>query len=159
MNPQMTQISMEKLKFSEKGFSLIELLLVLFITFFVISIVMKMSFEHIAAFNDEQIQFQTQLKIREAQFLAYANNEDFYITSRNGKFSVAQSTPTNIYFEQQLPPNIQLRFTRGEDKLSTFVIQSTMNTNGILSLHVETQRGNRQYTVNIGKGRFTYAKQ
>ena len=142
----------------EKGFSLIEILLVLFITFFVISIVMKMSFGHIAAFNDEQIQFQSQLKIREAQFLAYANNEDFYITSRDGKFSIAQSTPTNIYFEQKLPPNVQLRFSRGEDKLSTFVIQSTMNTNGILRLHVETQRGNQQYTLNIGKGRFTYVQ-
>ena len=158
MNPQATQINMEKLKISEKGFSLIELLLVLFITFFVVSIVMKMSFGYIATFNDEQIQFQTQLKIREAQFLAYANNEDFYITSRNGKFSIAQSKPTNIYFEQKLPPNVQLRFTRGEDKLTTFEIQSTMNTNGILSLHVETQRGNQQYTLNIGKGRFTYVQ-
>lgn len=153
------QINMNDLKIAEeKGFSLIEILLVLFITFFVISIGMKMSFGHIAAFNDEQIQFQSQLKIREAQFLAYANNEDFYITSRDGKFSIAQSTPTNIYFEQKLPPNVQLRFTRGEDKLSTFVIQSTMNTNGILRLHVETQRGNQQYTLNIGKGRFTYVQ-
>lgn len=157
MNPQMTQISMKKL--GEKGFSLIEILLVLFITFFIVSFVMKMSFGHIATFNDEQIQFQTQLKIREAQFLAYANNEEFYITSLNGRFSIAQSIPSNIYFEQQLPSNIHLRFTRGEYPLSTFVIQPTMNTNGIVGLHVESERGKLQYTLNIGKGRFTYAKQ
>lgn len=142
----------------ERGFSLIELLLVMFITFFIISIVMKMSFDHIATFNDYQIQYESQLKIREAQFLAYANKEDFYITLRNGRFSIAQSTPRNLYFEQYLPSDVQLRFTRGQYPLSTFVIRSTMITNGITKLHVDSERGNQQYTLNIGKGRFTYAK-
>ena len=143
----------------EQGFSLIELLLVMFITFFVTSIVMKMSFNHIATFNDFQIQYESQLKIREAQFLAYANKEDFYITLRNGRFSIAESTPRNIYFEQYLPADVQLKFTRGRYPLSTFVIRSTMVTNGIVSLHVDSERGNQQYTLNIGKGRFTHAKQ
>jgi len=149
---------MNKIAINERGFSLIELLLVLCITFSVISIVMKMSFNHIATFIDEQIQYESQLKIREAQFLAYANNEDFYITLRNERFSIAQSKPDNLYFEQYLPDDVKLRFTRGEDRLSTFVIYSTMMTNGIVKLHVDTKRGNQQYTLNIGKGRFTYAK-
>lgn len=144
---------------NEQGFSLIELLLVMFITFFVISIATKLSFEHIATFNDEQIQYESQLKIREAQFLAYANNEDFYVTSRNGRFSIAQSNPRNIYFEQDLPTNLQLKFTRGKYPLSTFSIRSSMIMNGIVGLSVESERGNQRYTINIGKGRFTYAKQ
>ena len=143
---------------NEQGFSLIEMLLVLFISFFVISFFMKISFNYIEAFNNEQIQFQSQLKIREAQFLAYANDEDFYITSLNGSLFMAQTKPNNIYFEQELPANIKLWFTRGEYPLSTFVIRSTMVTNGIVGLHVDSERGSQHYTMNIGKGRFTYAK-
>ena len=143
---------------NERGFSLIELLLVMFITFSVISIVMKLSFDHIESFIDEQIQYQPQLKIREAQFLAYANNEDFYVTSRNGRFSLAQSRPENIYFEQYLPEDVHLKFTRGKYPLLTFVIRSTMRTNGIVGLNIDSKRGNQRYTLNIGKGRFTYAK-
>lgn len=145
------------IKINEKGFSLIELLLVMFITFLVISLVMKMSFDHIATFNDNQIQYESQLKIREAQFLAYANKEDFYITLRNGRFSIAESTPRNLYFEQYFPGDVQLRFTRGKYPLSTFVIRSTMITNGIVTLHVDSARGDQRYTLNLGKGRFTYA--
>ncbi len=143
---------------NEQGFSLIEILLVLFITFLVISFTMKLSFDHIATFNEEQIHYQLQLKIREAQFLAYANNEDFYVTTRNGRFILAQSTPKNLYFEQVLPTNIQLRFTRGKYPLSTFVIRSTMIMNGIVGINVGSERGNQRYTLNIGKGRFTIAK-
>ena len=153
----MSHITDKKLV-NERGFSLIELLLVMFITFSVISIVMKLSFEHIATFIDEQIQYELQLKIREAQFLAYANSEDFYITLRDGRFSIAQSKPSNLNFEQYLPDDVKLRFTRGEYRLSTFVIYSTMITNGIVKLHVDTERANQQYTLNLGKGRFTYAK-
>ena len=82
----MSHITDKKLV-NERGFSLIELLLVMFITFSVISIVMKLSFDHIATFIDEQIQYELQLKIREAQFLAYANSEDFYIPIIEGERS------------------------------------------------------------------------
>ena len=142
---------------SERGFSLVELLLVMFITFFVISIVMKLSFEHIAMFNDYQIEYESQLKIREAQFLAYANEEDFYITALNGRFTLAQSTPRNLYFEQYLPDDIKLRFTRGKYHMPIFVVHPTMITNGVISVNIDSERGNQRYTLNIGKGRFTYA--
>ena len=144
---------------NERGFSLIELRLVLFITFSVISMAMKLSFDHIATFIDEQIQYESQLKIREAQFLAYANNEDFYVTSLNGRFSLAQSKPENIYFEQYLPKDVQLKFTRGKYPFPIFVIRSTMIMNGIVGINIESERGNQKYTLNVGKGRFTYAKQ
>ena len=140
------------------GFSLIEILLVLFISCFLVSIVTTFSFKYIGEYNDTQIVYEIETKLREAQFLGYANQNGHYINYfQNRVLGIYRLRIDDWHFAQQIPPSVKLYFGLSTGSSNYFLrIKSNMNFSGIGTLRVETSRGVEQYTINLGKGRFTH---
>lgn len=157
MMKTMTMSRRKLRKNSQGGFTLIEILLVLFISCFLVSIVTIFSFKYIGEYNDTQIVYEIQTKLREAQFLGYADQNGHEIAYlRNNVFGIYRLRIDDWHFAQQIPPSVKLYFGLSNGKNYTFRIKSNMNFSGIGTLRVETSRGVEHYTINLGKGRFTH---
>lgn len=151
------KIHRKKVIESEKGFTLIEMLLVLFISFFLVSIVTLFSYKYIGEYNDTQIIYELQTKIREAQFLGYANEYGHYLTYFDSRvFGIYQSRLEGWQFAQKMPSTIKLHIGYANGSIKPYRLKSNMNVGGIGTLKVQTARGIEHYTINLGKGRFTH---
>lgn len=147
---------LKRRKDTQGGFTLIEILLVLFISGFLVSIVTIFSFKYIGEYNDTQIVYEIQTKLREAQFLGYANRNGHEIAYfSNNVFGIYRLRIDDWHFAQLIPPSVELYFG-ANGKNYSFRIKSNMNFSGIGTLRVETSRGIEHYTINLGKGRFTH---
>jgi prepilin-type N-terminal cleavage/methylation domain-containing protein len=152
----MTMSHRKRSKQLQGGFSLIEILLVLFISCSLVSIVTFFSFKYIGEYNDTQIIYEIQTKIREAQFLGYANQKGHKVNYfKDNVFGIYRLRIDDWHFAQQIPPSVNLYFGANGSNYF-FRIRSDMNFSGIGTLRVETSRGIEHYTMNIGKGRFTH---
>lgn len=153
---------MRRVIFNENGFSLIEMLLVLMVTLLLSTFLIKFSFQHIQSFNKSQIEFETQIVFREAQFLANANNNRLYVGSKNGLFYIKNPREVNYFFEQQIPSDMKVIFTDNKKNMKDIqfiqIEPDMMMDPKIAGLVYETDKGRTYYTMNFGKGRFTYAK-
>lgn len=143
---------------NEKGFTLVEMLLVLAITMVIFTLVATFSYKFIGEYNDKQIQYEVQLKLREAQTVALANKTYYIVTFKYNTLHIYQNVMEPPYFIQPMPSSIYAEIGFHGNNSEPFTFSPNLKVNGIGYLNFYTERGNIYYTINIGKGRFSYAK-
>lgn len=143
------------MRMNERGFTLIEMLLVLVITLFISSLFIKFTFNHLSSYTNYQIIHQLQLKIREYQFLAHVNETYYRIYGFDDTFFIYQKNHwEDKVYEQKIPPGMWVSIGHTINT-SSYMVKEDMTFNGIGSFDVKIGNKKYYYTMNMGKGRYT----
>ena len=143
---------------NERGFSLLEMLLVMFISFTIIGFITIFSFKFIDAHTDEQYMYQVQAKIKEAQFVSYANKQFQVISMRRNIFGIYAYRNYNWLHAQFTRKQVVANVYHANENITTSVmINHRMNLSGISKIVFYSRRGYDEFTMHLGKGRITHA--
>lgn len=139
---------------NSKGFTLIEMLAVLFIVFSLSAIIMNFSFKHLHYFAEDQLLFELQLKFREAQLIAHHNQREVFFSTLNNDLIIYDIEKT--YFRQTFPPNLEVSITHNFSNKRLIEIDSTMGNLVGGKITVKSERKKQEARIQLGKGRFFY---
>ncbi len=137
---------------NERGFTLIEMLVVLAIFMVISSSLLYVTTEKLTNYTNEQIIDQTEVLIRLAQIRAIETNSMYELYAFNCR-DIKMRSSTNkdeILFEQTLPEGMELFISASVGKIR-FLPNGNIRSAGSISYHLDGFSYN--YSVNIGKGR------
>lgn len=140
-------------KLDEKGFTLIEMLLVLSILMVMTSSVIFASTNRLAEIEGKRFFRQFHLDIQRLQTTAIVEEKYAYIRfSENGTKYIASSANAQL-FEYNLPSGISLS---KESSLKGVTFHPNGSVQEFGKLLFETKKGIKQVTIYIGKGKLNY---
>ncbi|MEG0260321.1 MAG: competence type IV pilus minor pilin ComGD [Lysinibacillus sp.] len=136
---------------NEKGFTLIEMLLVLFVVMSLTGIVMKLTIKTAEDKEMERFLTQLQLDIQYIQIDAMQRDTSLFIKFEEVPESyVVKKDFKTVLYRRLLPKNVTFART---STLKTIHFTPTGNVRQFGSLIFITPKGNKRVTINIGKGR------
>lgn len=144
-----------KFKSDEKGFTIIEMLLVLSIVMVVSSSVILLSASKLEEMEEERFYKQLHLDIQRIQAISIGENKYTYIYFINNRRSYQARSANIILFEKELPRNMHLA---DESTIKTISFHPNGNLNNFGNLLFETERGEKRITLYIGRGVINYEK-
>ena len=147
---------MTRLANDERGFTLIEMLLVLMVVVVISSGVLFFAKEKLVTYTEYQLMNQIELVFRMAQMTAVEKKSPVIFEARyREKIQVRMQNKQDLMYEQYLPEHIKIY-------LESPSIQVTFNTKGNVSgfgnLYYHYPNLKVNYTINIGKGRIIMRK-
>lgn len=137
---------------NERGFTLIEMLLVLVIVGVIVSAVLPLSVEQIQRHMHKKTMNQIELAIRMAQTMAMEEQTTVFCeVFRETRFVIKKSIVGEPIYEQNLPEGLQMEITTARGRIQ---FQPSGNVTQIGRLRFYTESEEVYYTINLGKGRF-----
>ena len=146
---------MPKFKWNEKGFTMIEMLLVLSIVMVVSSSVLFISSTKIKEMEEERFYRQLHLDIQRLQAFSIGEFKYTYLEFSNFRTRYEAKSGDEILFEKDLPKNMRLA---DESTLKRVAFHPNGNITNFGNLLFETERGEKRITVYIGRGVINYEK-
>lgn len=138
--------------FNERGFTLIEMLLVLVIVGVTSSIVLHISFTYMQHRTYTKTINQIELTVRMAQLLAMEEQRTVLCEVVGGnRFVVRGELGEENVFEQHLPEGMQMEISTARKRIR-FQPSGNVTEIGKIIFYLNGERV--FYTVNLGKGRF-----
>ncbi|MER2106566.1 MAG: competence type IV pilus minor pilin ComGD [Solibacillus sp.] len=137
---------------NERGFTLIEMLLVLTIFSVITSAVLHFSFDQIQRQTYKKTTNQIELAIRMAQMMAREGQHVIYCEVFNETRFIIRRTPFDEpYYTQDLPEGMKMSITTERGRLQ-FQPSGNVTQMGKIYFFLNDER--LFYTINLGKGRF-----
>ncbi|MER2191137.1 MAG: competence type IV pilus minor pilin ComGD [Solibacillus sp.] len=137
---------------NERGFTLIEMLLVLTIVGVMTSAVLQVSFDQIQRQTYKKTTNQIELAIRMAQLMAMEGQQIIYCEVVNETQFIIRKRPFDEpYYTQDLPAGMKMRITTERGRLQ-FQPSGNVTQMGKIYFFLNDER--LFYTINLGKGRF-----
>lgn len=135
---------------NEKGFTLMEILVVLAIFLIIHTIIIVYSHEPLVEYTEKQLMNQNELLIRMAQLRSIETLERHNFWVINCRKAVVRNQITHeLLFEQTLPPHIDMLIST---PTSSFVFNARGNVQDFGGLSYHFGRVSYRYSLNIGKG-------
>ena len=135
---------------NEKGFTLMEILVVLAIFLIIHTIIIIYSHEPLVEYTEKQLMNQNELLIRMAQLRSIETLEPHRFWVINCRNIVVKNRSTREFiFEQTLPPHIDMLIST---PTSSFIFNTRGNVQDFGGLSYHFGRVSYRYSVNIGKG-------
>ncbi|WP_408641601.1 competence type IV pilus minor pilin ComGD [Solibacillus palustris] len=137
---------------NEKGFTLIEMLVVLVIFTIICSSVLFFTTEKLTNYTNEQFIDQTELLIRLAQVKAIEKKSNFeFLVFNCRKITVRNfSSRDEILYDQVLPAGIEIFLSTTNSKI-IFNNNGNIRSSGSIMYHFNNYA--YHFTINMGKGR------
>lgn len=137
---------------NERGFTLIEMLLVLTIVGVMTSAVLHFSFDQMQRQTYRKTTNQIELAIRMAQMMAMEGQHIIYCEVFNEtKFIIRRRPFEEPYYTQDLPEGMKMHITTERGRLQ---FQPNGNVTQIGKIYFYLNEERLFYTINLGKGRF-----
>ncbi|MGN7479423.1 prepilin-type N-terminal cleavage/methylation domain-containing protein [Solibacillus silvestris] len=135
----------------ERGFTLLEMLVVLAIFLIVQSAILYFSHEPLVDYTEKQVMSQNELLIRMAQLssIETGSPHSFQVVNCNRIIIKERNQPVHLY-DQRLPRHVELFLSTPGSSL-IFNTRGNVQAFGRLTYHFENV--SYQYSINIGKGR------
>ncbi|MGE7981240.1 prepilin-type N-terminal cleavage/methylation domain-containing protein [Solibacillus sp. NPDC093137] len=135
----------------EKGFTLMEMLIVLFIFLVVNSTILSLSQKPLMDYTEKQVMNQNEMLIRMTQLLSIetGTSHSFEIINCH-RIQVMDWTTSNIIYDQRIARPIDMYLSTPHNRL-LFNTRGNVQAFGRLTYHFENT--SHQYSVNIGKAR------
>ena len=134
----------------ERGFSLIEILLVLMVFSIITIITVSFSYRYVKINQYEQAIEQLRLTIHVAQLTAQQEELISYVRIREGNTILLSTAYREHELNWQLPEGMQVYFHTNNNRIR-------FNTNGNISeignIEIKTPEKTVKYSINISKGR------
>ena len=143
------------MKYNEKGFTLIEMLLVLFIVLLFSAIAFKFTIQYSEKRVIEQVITQLQLDILTAQAKAIEEQQSVQIKFSVDNRYVMFNEFGTIYVERNLPEEIKFNIL---SNLQRIWFTSLGEVVGFGTIRFNTSEGEKVLIINIHKGRIRYEK-
>lgn len=136
---------------NEKGFTLIEMLVVLSIFLVVSSAILLFSHKPFLDYTEKQLMNQNELLIRMTQLISIEkeNPHSFEIVNCR-RIRVREKNKEGVIYEQRVPNHIEIFISTPSSSL-TFNTKGNAHAFGRITYHFENV--SYQYSVNIGKAR------
>jgi competence protein ComGC len=141
---------------NEKGFSLLEALLTLGI-FMVIVALSSFTFIHMERYNYTQYAGELKIKVRESQIKTYETGVSHKIKTYSDRIDFFMEA-TEPWYTFYMPPNVKIVIDSYRNNISGVAFKPNKNISSISYLRIETPIGIEQYTLNIGRAKFTNAR-
>lgn len=146
---------MNKFKWNEKGFTMIEMLLVLSIVMVVSSCVVFLTSTKMKDMEEERFYRQLHLDIMRLQAISIGGNRYTYLNFPNNRTRYKAESAGVVWFEKDLPKNMRLG---DESTLKGISFHPNGNVNSFGNLLFVTERGEKRITVYISRGVINYEK-
>ncbi|MEK3981227.1 competence type IV pilus minor pilin ComGD [Psychrobacillus sp. FSL K6-2836] len=146
---------MTKFKWNEKGFTMIEMLLVLSIVMVVSSSVLFITSTKMKDMEEDRFFRQLHLDILRLQAISIGENRYTYLNFPNNRTQYKAESAGIVWFENDLPKNMRLS---NESTLKVITFHPNGNIYSFGSLLFETDRGEKGITLYIGRGVINYEK-
>lgn len=142
---------MKRIK-NEQGFTLLEMLFVLFIVMCLTGVVTKMSMKVSEAKEIERFFTQLQLDIHFTQMTSLERKEYFFIRfdGQTKSYSIKDHSNKNIY-ERIFPKNVE--FLSSLSTLVTILYNENGNVSKAGTIYFKTPYGNKKVVITLGVGR------
>ena len=151
----MDKLVKNKCKWDEKGFTIIELLLVLSIVMVVSSSVILLSSSRLEEMEEERFYKQLHMDIQRIQAISIGESKYTYLHFINNRTSYQAKSANVTLFEKEFPKNMRLA---DESTIKTISFHPNGNLNNFGNLLFETERGEKRITIYIGRGVINYEK-
>ncbi|WP_370627158.1 competence type IV pilus minor pilin ComGD [Psychrobacillus sp. INOP01] len=151
----MNKFVLTKFKLNEKGYTLIEMLLVLTIVMVVSSSVLFITSTKMKDMEEERFYRQLHLDILRLQAISIGENRYTYLNFPNNRTQYKAESAGTVWFENDLPKNMRLS---DESTLKVISFHPNGNINSFGNLLFETERGVKRITFYIGRGVINYEK-
>ena len=139
----------------ERGFTLIEMLVVLMIFSLITIIALSFSYRYVKIHQYEQAIEQLKLTLHVAQLTAQQHNTVAYVHISEGNTILLNTTFKEYDLIWKIPEGMQVHF-----KTSGNRIRFTSNGNivGIGSMEIITPEKTMKYSINLSKGRLRFVE-
>lgn len=150
MRPKLQKVN--KTLHNERGFTLIEMLVVLAIFMVISSALLYVTTEKLTNYTNEQIIDQTEVLIRLAQVKSIETKSMYELYAFNCRDIMLRNSTNRdeILFEQTLPKGMELFISASSGKIR-FHPDGNIRNAGSMSYHLDGFKYN--FSINIGKGR------
>ena len=135
---------------NERGFTLIEMLLVLMIFSIVTMIAISFSYRYVKINEYEQAIEQLRLTIHVAQLTAQQEEATSYVRILEGNTILLTSLYTEHELKWKLPEGMRVYFLTNNNRIR---FNSSGNISEIGHLEIQTPEKTRRYSINLSKGR------
>ncbi len=146
---------MPKFKWNEKGFTMIEMLLVLSIVMVVSSSVLFISSTRIKEMEEERFYRQLQLDIQRLQAYSIGEFKYTYLEFPDFRTRYEAKSEDQVLFAKDLPKDMLLS---NNSTLKRVAFHPNGNVTNFGNLLFESERGEKRLTVYIGRGVINYEK-
>ncbi|SDM86861.1 prepilin-type N-terminal cleavage/methylation domain-containing protein [Psychrobacillus sp. OK028] len=146
---------MNKFSWNEKGFTMIEMLLVLSIVVVVSSSVLFVNSTRMKDLEEERFFQQLQLDIHRLQAVSIGEYKSTYLEFTNRRRSYEGKVGNVILFEKDMPNNIYLS---DESRLKQLKFHPKGTIENFGNLLFITEKGEKRITLYIGRGVVNYEK-
>ncbi|MFF2754337.1 competence type IV pilus minor pilin ComGD [Psychrobacillus sp. NPDC058041] len=140
-------------KLNEKGFTLIEMLLVLAIVMTITSSVIFIATSKFVEIEEKRFIRQFQLDVQSIQSVAIAEEKYAYLNFFNGGTKYVAKSANTILFESEMPAGYRLST---ESNLKEIGFHPNGSIKDFGTLIFETKKGSKKVILYIGRGRMNY---
>lgn len=144
-----------KFEWNEKGYTLIEMLLVLSIVMVVSSSVLFFTTNKWKEIEEERFYKQFHLDLQRLQAISIGEYRYTYLTFSNNKTKYEAKSANGLLFEKDLPKHMRLG---DESTLKIIAFHPNGNVNDFGNFLFITDQGEKRMTVHIGRGVISYEK-
>lgn len=141
------------IKLNEKGFTLIEMLLVLAIVMTITSSVIFIATSKFVEKEERRFIRQFHLDVQSLQSIAIGEQISTYLNFSNGGTKYIARSSNSVFFESEMPPGFRLSTDSNLHEIR-FHPNGTIREFGFLIF--ETKNGARKVTLYIGRGKMKY---
>lgn len=151
----MDKLVKNKFKWNEKGFTMIEMLLVLSIVMVVSTSVIFFTSTRMKEMEEERFYKQLHLDVQRLQAISIGEYGYTHLTFKNNKTKYEAIMSNVLLFERDLPKNMRLS---DDSTLKVISFHPNGNVNDFGNLLFETEKGEKRITLYIGRGVINYEK-
>lgn len=142
-------------KENEKGFTMLEMLLVLSIVMVVSSSVLFFTSNKLREMEEARFYKQLHLDIQRLQAISIGEYSYTHLTFTNNRTKYVATMSNVLLFEKELPNGMRLS---DDSTLKVIAFHPSGNVNDFGNLLFETDSGEKRITIYIGRGVINYEK-
>ncbi|WP_269915886.1 competence type IV pilus minor pilin ComGD [Psychrobacillus psychrodurans] len=146
---------MERNKLNQKGFTMIEMLLVLSIVIVVSSSVLLLTSTKMKEMEEERFYRQLHLDIQRLQAISITDYRYTHLTFPANRTKYQGKIADKLLFEKELPKHMRLSV---DSTLKGIAFHPGGNVNDFGNFLFETDKGEKRITIYIGRGVVNYEK-